>query len=60
MWKIEKVFEFMKNQLKFKSVHAYTKRSVYKHIFLNILLMGLIVSNDYGKIERITNLVNFE
>jgi hypothetical protein len=59
-WKIEKVFEFIKDQLKSKSIHAYTKRSVSKHMFLNVLLMGLIVSRGYGTIERITKLVNFE
>ncbi|MDR0900822.1 MAG: transposase [Methanobrevibacter sp.] len=59
-WKIEKVFEFMKDQLKSKSIHTYTKRSVFKHMFLNVLLMGLIVNMGYGTIERITKLVNFE
>jgi hypothetical protein len=57
MWKVEMVFEFIKDHLKSKSVHVYTKKSVYKHVFfLNVLLMGLIVNKGYGKIVRLKGL----
>lgn len=53
-WKIEKVFEFMKDQL--KSIHAYTKRSVYKHMFLNVLLMGLMIALVMARLKGLQSL----
>jgi hypothetical protein len=58
-WKIEKVFDFLKNELKLKNIHAYTKRSVYKHVYLNVLLMGILISKGYKEIKEINNLVDF-
>ncbi len=59
-WKIEKVFEFLKGELKMKNIHAYTKRSVYKQVYLNVLLMGMLISMGYKEIERMRTLVNFQ
>jgi hypothetical protein len=58
-WKIEKVFDFLKNELKLKNIHAYTKNSVYKHVYLNVLLMGILISKGYNEIEEIITLVDF-
>jgi len=58
-WKIEKVFDFLKNELKLKNIHAYTKRSVYKHVYLNVLLMAILISKGYNEIEEIIKLVDF-
>lgn len=58
-WKIEKVFDFLKNELKLKDIHAYTMRSVYKHVYLNVLLMGILISKGYNEIEEIIKLVDF-
>jgi len=58
-WKIEEFFKFLKGELKLKKIHAYTKRSVYKHVYLNVLLIGIMISTGYRKIEEITRLVNF-
>jgi hypothetical protein len=58
-WKIEKVFDFLKNELKLKDIHGYTKRSVYKHVYLNVLLMGILISKGYNEIEEIIKLVDF-
>ena len=58
-WKIEEVFKFLKNELKLKNIHAYTTRSVYKHIYLNVLLMGILISKGYKRIEAITKLADY-
>jgi hypothetical protein len=58
-WKIEKVFDFLKNELKLKNIHAYTSNSVYKHVYLNVLLMGILISKGYNEIEEIITLVDF-
>jgi hypothetical protein len=58
-WKIEEFFKFLKGELKLKKIHAYTKRSVFKHIYLNVLLLGMMISTGYRKIEAISKLVNF-
>jgi hypothetical protein len=58
-WKIEEFFKFMKEKLKLKNIHAYTKRSVYKHVYLNVLLIGMMISTGYRKIKEITRLVDF-
>ena len=58
-WKIEEVFKFLKNKLKLKNIHAYTKRSVYKHTYLNVLLMGILISKGYKEIEAITKLADY-
>ena len=59
-WKIEKTFEFLKEELKLKHIHAYKKRSVHKHLYLNVLLMGMMISIGYMEIERIKTLLNFQ
>jgi len=58
-WKIEEFFKFIKIELKLKKIHAYTKRSVYKHVYLNVLLMGIMINTGYREIKEITNLLNF-
>jgi len=58
-WKIEETFKFLKEELKMKNIHAYTKRSVYKHVYLNVLLIGIIISKGYKKIEEISKLAEF-
>jgi transposase len=58
-WIIEKIFDFLKNELKLKKIHAYTKRSVYKHVYMNVLLIGILISKGYNEIEEITKLVDF-
>jgi IS4 transposase len=58
-WKIEEFFKFLKIELKLKKIHAYTERSVYKHVYLNVLLIGMMINAGYREIEEITKLVNF-
>jgi hypothetical protein len=58
-WKIEEFFKFMKEELKLKNIHAYTKRSVYKHVYLNVLLIKTMINTGYRQIEEITRLIDF-
>lgn len=58
-WKIEKIFQFLKENLGLRQIHAYTKRSVYKKAYLNVLLMGILISEGYNEIQEITKLINF-
>jgi hypothetical protein len=58
-WKIEKVFQFLKENLGFGRIHAYTKRSVYKKAYLNVLLLGILISEGYNEIQEISKLINF-
>lgn len=58
-WKIEEFFKFLKIELKLKKIHAYTKKSVYKHVYLNVLLIGMMISTGYREVEEITRLVEF-
>jgi len=44
-WKIEKVFQFLKENLGLGHIHAYTKRSAYKKAYLNVLLLGILISD---------------
>ncbi|WP_394325411.1 hypothetical protein [Methanobrevibacter arboriphilus] len=58
-WKIEEFFKFLKIELKLKKIHAYTKKSTYKHVYLNVLLIGMMISTGYREIKEVRNLVNF-
>ncbi|NYB52133.1 MAG: transposase [Methanobacteriaceae archaeon] len=58
-WKIEKVFQFLKEKLGLGHIHAYTKRSVYKKAYLNVLLLGIIISYGQNEIQEIYALENF-
>jgi hypothetical protein len=58
-WKIEKVFDFLKNKLKLKHIHTYTKIFIYKHVYLNVLLMKIPVNKGYNGIKEIIKLVDF-
>ncbi|AIS31177.1 MAG: transposase [Dysgonamonadaceae bacterium] len=58
-WKIEKVFEFLKENLGLGHIHAYTKRSVYKKAYLNVLLLGILISNGKNEIKEIYAMQNF-
>ena len=58
-WKIEKVFQFLKEDLGLSHIHAYTQRSVYKKAYLNVLLLGILISNGQNEIQEIYNLENF-
>lgn len=58
-WKIEKVFQFLKENLGLGHIHAYTKRSVYKKAYLNVLLLGIIISYGKNEIQAIYTLKNF-
>ena len=58
-WKIEEFFKFMKTNLKLNNIHAYTMKSVYKHVYLNVLLIGMIISKGYREIKEIRKLINF-
>jgi hypothetical protein len=57
-WKIEEFFKFLKNELDLKDIHAYTKRSVYKYVYLNVFLVGILISKGYNEIQEITGLVD--
>jgi hypothetical protein len=59
-WKIEKVFQFLKEELGLGHIHAYTKRSVYKKAYLNVLLLGLLISYGQNEIKEIYALENFK
>lgn len=59
-WKIEKVFEFLKLNLGLGYIHAYTTKSVSKKAYLNVLLIGILISEGYNQIQEIMTLVNFE
>ena len=58
-WKIEKVFYFLKNELKLENIRAYIRRSVYKYVYLIVLFMGILINKGYKKIEEIITLVEF-
>ena len=58
-WKIEKVFQFLKQNLGLGHIHAYTKRSVYKKAYLNVLLLGILISQGYNEIQEIYAMINF-
>ncbi|MCC7553842.1 MAG: transposase [Methanobacteriaceae archaeon] len=51
-WKIEETFKFLKEELKMKNINPYTKRSVYKHVYLNVLLIGILISKGYNKLKK--------
>jgi len=57
--KIEKVFQFLKENLGLGHIHAYTKRSVYKKAYLNVLLLGILISNGQNEIKEIYTMQNF-
>jgi hypothetical protein len=57
--KIEKVFEFLKEDLGLGHIHAYTKRSVYKKAYLNVFLLGILISSGQNEIKEIYDLENF-
>lgn len=59
-WKIEKVFQFLKENLSLQHIHAYTKRSVYKKAYLNVLLLGLLISYGQKEIQEIYALEKFK
>jgi hypothetical protein len=59
-WKIEKVFEFLKLNLGLGYIHAYTTKSVSKKAYLNVLLIGILISEGYDEIQEIMTLVNFK
>jgi len=58
-WKIEKVFQFLKENLGLGHIHAYTKRSVYKKAYINVLLLGIIISYGQNEIQEIYAMENF-
>ncbi len=58
-WKIEKIFQFLKENLGLGHIHAYTKRSVYKKAYLNVLLLGILISYGQNEIQKIYALENF-
>lgn len=58
-WKIEKIFQFLKENLGLGQIHAYTKRSVYKKVYLNVLLLGILISYGQNEIQEIYTLENF-
>ena len=58
-WKIEKVFQFLKENLGLSHIHAYTKRSVYKKAYLNVLLLGILISYGQNEIQEISALEKF-
>ncbi|MDR2623060.1 MAG: hypothetical protein LBC39_00590 [Methanobrevibacter sp.] len=60
MWKIEEFFKFLKNELNLKDIHAYTKRSVYKYVYLNVLLVRILIFKGYKEIQEITGLVDHQ
>ncbi|MBU4607546.1 MAG: hypothetical protein KKA38_03335, partial [Euryarchaeota archaeon] len=57
--KIEKVFQFLKENLGLSHIHAYTKRSIYKKAYLNVLLLGILISNGQNEIKEIYTMQNF-
>jgi len=58
-WKIEKIFQFLKENLGLSHIHAYTKRSVYKKAYLNVLLLGILISHGQNEIQEIHKLEKF-
>jgi len=58
-WKIEKVFQFLKENLGLGHIHAYTKRSVYKKAYINVLLLGILISYGQNQIQEIFAMENF-
>lgn len=58
-WKIEKIFQFLKENLSLSHIHAYTKRSVYKKAYLNVLLLGILIYHGQNKIQEIYAIKKF-
>ncbi|MCC7554340.1 MAG: transposase [Methanobacteriaceae archaeon] len=50
-WKIEKYFSFLKLNLKLDKIHIYTKHSIYKNAYLNVLLLRLLISHGQKEIK---------
>lgn len=59
-WKIEKVFQFLKENLGLGHIHAYTQRSVYKKAYLNVLLLGLLITYGQNEIQEIQAMEKFK
>ncbi|MDI9633134.1 MAG: transposase [Methanolinea sp.] len=45
---IEDVFKTAKNAFGLKRIHKYKTRSVKKTVFLNVLLLGIVISLGFG------------
>ncbi|MGL4669165.1 MAG: transposase [Methanobacteriaceae archaeon] len=56
-WKIEEFFKLIKGKLSLDCVHAYTRKSVYKNAYLNVLLAGMVISFSEDDIGFITMLI---
>jgi len=58
-WKIEKVFQFLKQNLGLSHTHKTHKRSIHKKAYLNVLLLGIFISQGYNEIQEIYAMINF-
>lgn len=45
---IEDMFKLAKKSLDLEKIHRYTKKSVTKHVSLNVLLLGTIIALGYN------------
>ncbi|MDR2624142.1 MAG: hypothetical protein LBC39_06220 [Methanobrevibacter sp.] len=53
-------FSNFKNELDLRDIHVYTKKSVYKYVYLNVLLVGILISKGYKEIQEITGFVDHQ
>jgi len=56
--KIEKVFQLPQTKPRPRPYTQYTKRSIYKKAYLNVLLLGILISQGYNEIQEIYKLKN--
>lgn len=50
------MFKLAKKSLDLEKIHRYTQKSVAKHVFLNVLLLGTIISLGYNSKKQLQSL----
>jgi transposase len=52
-WRIEEIFKFLKQNLKLSKVHGYIEKSSCKNAYLNVFLIGIMISEGIEEIQEI-------
>ncbi|MBM4240230.1 MAG: hypothetical protein FJ150_00880 [Euryarchaeota archaeon] len=53
---IEDMFKLAKKSLDLEKIHRYTQKSVTKHVSLNVLLLGTIITLDHNSKTELQSL----